>query len=219
MNKKILIVDDDQSIGDMVEELLSKNSYAVTRAYSGSEALMLISSDPPDLILLDLMLPGISGEALLPHIKNIPVIVVSAKVDTDDKVSTLMGGAADYITKPFDTKELLARISVQLRKNVNPEVLAFADIKLYVNDFSVTVCDKPVKLTKSEYAVLLILMRGGGKVVTKERIMTEIERLTPDCEENSLRTHIVNLRQKLRNAGSGDCIEAVWGIGYKLTQE
>lgn len=216
MDKKILIVDDDKSIGDMVEELLKKNGYSVMRAYSGVEALMLITSAPPDLILLDLMLPGICGEDLLPHIKNIPVIVVSAKVGVDDKVSTLLGGAADYVTKPFDTKELLARISVQLRRNLNEGVLSFDNIKLYINDFSVTVGDKPVKLTKSEYAILLTLMKSGGKVVTKERIMTEIESLTPDCEENSLRTHIGNLRQKLKHAGGRDCIEAVWGIGYKL---
>ena len=114
--KTILIVDDDIYIGDMLEELLTKENYAVARAYSGTEALLYLSSRRPDLILLDLMLPGLSGEELLPLIKDIPVIVVSAKAEVSDKVDLLLGGAADYITKPFDTSELLARITVQLRK-------------------------------------------------------------------------------------------------------
>lgn len=214
--KKILIVDDDAAIGDMVEELLKKNGYEVARAYSGVEALTAITSSSPDLILLDLMLPGICGEALLPYINQIPTIIVSAKLGVDDKVSTLTGGAVDYITKPFDTKELLARIGVQLRKNENGAVLSFDNLTLNTADFSVTANGVPVKLTKSEYAVLLTLMKKSGKVVTREKIMTDIESLTPDCEENSLRTHIGNLRQKLRLADGKDHIEAVWGIGYKL---
>ena len=113
--KTILIVDDDVYIGDMLEEFLTKENYAVGRAYSGTEALLYLSSRRPDLILLDLMLPGLSGEELLPLIKDIPVIIVSAKAEVSDKVDLLLGGAADYITKPFDTSELLARITVQLR--------------------------------------------------------------------------------------------------------
>ena len=112
----ILIVDDDVCIGDMLEEILTKEGYRTARAYSGTEALMYLSSARPDLILLDLMLPGLSGEELLPLIKDIPVIVVSAKAETSDKVGLLLGGACDYITKPFDTAELLARITVQLRR-------------------------------------------------------------------------------------------------------
>ena len=113
--KEILIIDDDQYIGSMLEEVLLKKGYKVFRAYSGTEAVMFLSKNKPDIILLDLMLPGLSGEEVLKQIKDIPVIVVSAKIDVDDKVGVLLGGAADYITKPFDTKELLARISVQLR--------------------------------------------------------------------------------------------------------
>lgn len=112
----ILIVDDDVYIGDMLEEILTKEGYRAARAYSGTEALMYLSTARPDLILLDLMLPGLSGEELLPLIKGIPVIVVSAKAETSDKVELLLGGACDYITKPFDTAELLARITVQLRR-------------------------------------------------------------------------------------------------------
>ena len=119
--KKIAIIDDDLYIENMLEELLHGNRYDVLRAYSGTEALYLPSQNKPDLVLLDLvlldlMLPGLFGEEVLPHIEDIPVIVLSAKVDVQDKVNLLLGGAADYMTKPFDTKELIARITVQLRK-------------------------------------------------------------------------------------------------------
>ena len=112
----IAIVDDDAYIGDMLEELLRREGYGVLRAYSGTEALMLLEDRRPDLILLDLMLPGLNGEEVLPHLTGIPVIVLSARAAVEDKVDLLQGGAADYLTKPFDTRELLARIAVQLRR-------------------------------------------------------------------------------------------------------
>ena len=115
--KKILIVDDDVHIGNMLQELLIRQGYGVARAYSGTEALYVLKISSPDLVLLDLMLPGLNGEDVLPLIKDIPVIVVSAKTGTENKVDLLMQGAADYVTKPFDTQELLARIHVQLRKD------------------------------------------------------------------------------------------------------
>lgn len=113
--KNLLIIDDDLHIGNVLEEILTKEGYAVTRAYSGTEAVLALSNIRPDLVLLDLMLPGLSGEEVLPHIKGIPVIVMSAKTDVDHKAELLLGGAVDYITKPFNTKELLARIAVHLR--------------------------------------------------------------------------------------------------------
>ena len=219
MHKKlIMIVDDDVYIGDMLEELLTKNGYDTMRAYSGTEALLALSTRTPDLILLDLMLPGISGEDLLPKLKNIPVIAVSAKVGIESKINMLMNGAVDYITKPFDNRELLARISLRLRENstVAGESLDYGNIKLDTLNYSASVDKKEVKLTKTEYAILLVLMRNKDKVVTKERIMSEIEIYTPDCEDGALRTHIGNLRNKLRLAGGSDWIEAVWGIGYRL---
>ena len=113
--KNIFVVDDDINIGNMLEELLTKEGYRVTRAYSGTEAALILSSQRPDLVLLDLMLPGLDGRELLPALSGIPVIVVSARAGVADKVELLLGGAADYVTKPFDTQELLARIAVQLR--------------------------------------------------------------------------------------------------------
>lgn len=114
--KTIAVIDDDIYIGNMLEEVLRNNGYHVTRAYSGTEALLLLSQNSPDLVLLDLMLPGLSGEEILPKIQNIPVIVVSAKVDVQDKINLLLGGAADYMTKPFNTEELLARIACSQRR-------------------------------------------------------------------------------------------------------
>lgn len=111
----VAVVDDDCYIGNMLEEVLSRAGYSVLRAYSGTEALMLFDQIRPDLVLLDLMLPGQSGEEVLEKIKDIPVIVISAKMDIENKVNVLLNGAADYLTKPFEIEELLARITVQLR--------------------------------------------------------------------------------------------------------
>ena len=220
--KTILIVDDDVYIGDMLEELLTKENYDVGRAYSGTEALMYLSSRRPDLILLDLMLPGLSGEELLPLIKGIPVIVVSAKAEVSDKVSLLLGGAADYITKPFDTSELLARITVQLRKNDVPEssdILSYDTIRLNTETRAVTVSDTPVRLTQTEYAILKLLMANPSQVITKSVMLDRISEDTPDCTESSLKVHISNLRKKLKAVNGKDYIEAVWGIGFKLNEE
>ena len=220
--KTILIVDDDVYIGDMLEELLTKENYAVGRAYSGTEALMYLSSRRPDLILLDLMLPGLSGEELLPLIKGIPVIVVSAKAEVSDKVSLLLGGAADYVTKPFDTSELLARITVQLRKNDVPEssdILSYDTIRLNTETRAVTVSDTPVRLTQTEYAILKLLMANPSQIITKSVMLDRISEDTPDCTESSLKVHISNLRKKLKAVNGKDYIEAVWGIGFKLNEE
>ena len=140
--RKIAIIDDDIHIGDMLTEVLVQEGYSVLRAYSGTEALYLLSQNKPDLVLLDLMLPGLSGEEVLPHIENIPVIVLSAKVDVQDKVNLLLGGAVDYMTKPFDTKELLARITVHLRKAKQHEEIKFlsvGDLVLDMVSLSLTV--------------------------------------------------------------------------------
>ena len=127
--KKILVIDDDVHISDMIEEALTKEGYSILKAYSGTEAMYVLSKTSPDLILLDLMLPGLSGEELLPKIKDIPVIVISAKLDVDNKVRLLLDGAADYITKPFDLSELKARIIVALRSSRGKAgVMEFGDI-------------------------------------------------------------------------------------------
>lgn len=219
----ILIVDDDVYIGDMLEEILTKEGYRTARAYSGTEALMYLSSARPDLILLDLMLPGLSGEELLPLIKDIPVIVVSAKAETLDKVGLLLGGACDYITKPFDTAELLARITVQLRRAASAPapapVLTFRSLTLDIASHSVSVADTPVRLTQTEYAILKLLMQNPSQVIARSLLLDRISEDTPDCTESSLKVHVSNLRRKLKAVDGNDYIEAVWGIGFKLNEE
>lgn len=216
--KTIAIIDDDIYIGNMLEELLRGNGYDVIRAYSGTEALFLLSQSKPDLVLLDLMLPGLSGEAVLPKIQGIPVIVVSARVDVQDKVNLLLGGAADYITKPFDTAELLARIAVQLRKTGGSasNVLAVGDLRLDLTAHAVSVKGAEVRLTRTEYAILKLLMQNPQQVIAKSVMLDRISLDTQDCTEASLKQHVSNLRRKLRETGGGDYIESVWGIGFKL---
>lgn len=220
--KTIAIIDDDIPIGNMLEEVLEKEGYCVLRAYSGTEALYLLSERKPDLVLLDLMLPGLSGEEVLPRISGIPVIVVSAKVGIDDKVGLLLGGAADYVTKPFNIKELLARITVQLRKRENfveDTLLAVGDLKLNQVSHEVAVQEQAVRLTKTEYAILKLLMQNAGQVIAKSVILERIGEDTPDCTDSSLKQHISNLRRKLRDVSGKDYIEAVWGIGFKLREK
>ena len=219
---RILIIDDDMHIGNLLEETLSGQGYAVSRAYSGTEALLVLSGQKPDLILLDLMLPGLSGEELLPKIKDIPVIVVSAKIDPSNKVDLLLGGAADYVTKPFDMGELLARITVQLRNKNNPSegsALTFGDVTLHTDTRIVTVEDREIHLTRTEFAILKLLMQNPDQVIAKLTIIDKISEDTPDCTESSLKIHISNLRKKLRSVNGKDYIEAVWGIGFKMRGE
>ena len=218
--KKILIVDDDIQIGNLEQEVLEQHGYACARAYSGTEAVMLLDRERPDLILLDLMLPGFSGEEVLQKIGEIPVIVVSAKAGVDDKVALLLGGAQDYLTKPFSTKELLARVEVQLRKTGAPVSARYSagDIVMDQISHSVEISGKPVSLTRTEYAILKLLLQNPGQVIAKSVILDRISEDTPDCTESSLKTHISHLRTKLREAGGKEYIESVWGIGFKLAE-
>ena len=219
--KTIAIIEDDQHIGNVLERNLVREGFTVLRAYSGTEALYLLSQNTPDLILLDLMLPGLPGEEILPTMKGIPVIVVSAKVGIDDKVNLLLGGAVDYVTKPFNMKELLARITVHLRKDRGQElapVLKVADLNMNTASHEVTVNNISVRLTKTEYAILKLLMQNPNQAISKSVILEKICEDTPDCTEGSLKQHISNLRKKLRDAGEKEYIDSVWGIGFKLKE-
>ena len=215
---EILIIEDDMSIGNMLEKTLTNEGYAASRAYSGTEALLLLKESKPSLILLDLMLPGISGEELLPRLKGIPVIVMSAKTDSATKVDMLLGGAYDYITKPFDIDELLARITVALRKGrlEDSGMISCKGLTLDTQTHTVTVNETEIKLTRTEFAILKLLMQNPDKVVAKLTILDKISEDTPDCTESSLKQHISNLRKKLKADDGQDRIEAVWGIGFKL---
>ena len=214
----IAVIEDDLPIGNLLQEVLEKQGYAVRRAYSGTEALYLLEREKPDLALLDLMLPGLSGEEVLPHLAGVPVIVLSAKAGVEDKVRLLLGGAADYLTKPFQIPELLARIQVRLRERetAHSPVLRWEKLALDETSRQVTVEGVPVHLTRTEYALLKLLLEHQGRAVAKSVILDSISRDTPDCTESSLKQHVSNLRKKLRDAGAGDCIQSVWGIGFLL---
>ena len=158
----ILIVDDDIHIGNMLEEVLLKEGFAVLRAYSGTEALLLLTTARPNLVLLDLMLPGLSGEEVLKKLQGIPVIVISAKVDVDSKVELLLSGAADYVTKPFEIRELLARIQVVLRGEKIPpaEIFSFSELRLNTETKNVFFRENEIHLTRTEYGPLAHISRN-----------------------------------------------------------
>lgn len=218
----IAVIDDDIHIGDMLCEVLTREGYNVIRAYSGTEALYLIEQEHPNLILLDLMLPGLSGEEVLPHIKNIPVIVLSAKADVRDKIDLLLGGANDYMTKPFDINELLARIAVQMRKKeteYNTDKLSVGELTLDISEQSLFIKGIKVKLTRTEYAILKLLMLNPKRIISKSMLLDRISLDTPDCTDRSLKQHISNLRKKMQDVCGDDYIETVWGIGFKLTEK
>ena len=217
--KTIAVIDDDIHIGNFLEELLQQEGYAVLRAYSGTEALLLLERHWPDLVLLDLMLPGLSGEEVLAKIQDVPVMVVSAKVGVENRVSLLLKGAVDYLEKPFDSRELLARIAVHLRESAAAGLsapLEAGPLRLDPTSHTVTAAGKPVRLTKTEYAILKLFLQNPGQAIAKSVILDRISADTPDCTESSLKIHVSNLRRKLREATGTDFIESVWGIGFKL---
>lgn len=215
----ILIIDDDTYINNMLSEALTREGYQVSCAFSGTEALLLLQNLRPDLILLDLMLPGLSGDQLLPKISEIPVIVVSARTDPDEKVDLLLGGAVDYVTKPFALRELLARITVHLRTpsaRETRDILKTDTLSLDTTSHEVSISDQTQKLTKTEFAILKLLMCNPGQAISKSHILEKISADTPDCTEGSLKQHVSNLRKKLRELDDKEHIESVWGIGFRL---
>ncbi len=219
--KKILIVEDDSSTHHILQELLKANGYLTYHAYSGTEALLLLEKESYDLILLDLMLPGMSGEEMITKIKDIPMIVLSAKASSDDKVNCLLKGASDYITKPFDSKELLARIEVQLRKNAKfrlPEKLRYKELELENDHHTLLVSKEKIILTKTEYAIIKQLLLNPTQVITKNKLLDWIRMDTEDCDEASLRVHISNIRRKIRKHTNVEYIESIWGIGFKIKE-
>lgn len=217
----IAIIEDDTYIGGLLEETLTQEGYRVIRAYSGTEALLLLEKRRPDLILLDLMLPGLSGEELLPRLGGIPVIVLSARAGIDDKVKLLTEGAADYMTKPFDIRELLARIAVQLRKasQEDSSIITVSDLGLDTETQLLEINNQALHLTRTETAILKLLMQNPGHVIAKSVLLDRISLEVPDCTESSLKVHVSNLRRKLKTVSDKEYIESVWGIGFRLSAE
>ena len=222
----ILIVEDDMDINNLLVELLTTHKYEVVSAYSGTEAVLWLEKQSFDLVLLDLMLPGMSGEDVLEKIKkeyeDTCVIAVSAQDDIESKIHMLRGGADDYITKPFDTEELLVRVEVALRKknktNAKQEdIYCIRDLKLDTNNILVTLKGEPVSLTKREYLILKLLMSHPNRVYTKNNIFEVVWEEEFMGEDNAVNVHISNIRQKLAKIDPEDTyIQTVWGIGFKM---
>ena len=222
--KKILVVEDDVDIHLLIKDILEKERYKVISAYSGTEAILLIEKNDIDLILLDLMLPGLLGEEIIKKVKNIPIIVISAKISLEDKVNTLLSGANDYIVKPFEPKELLARIKVQLRMKNNKEnkELKYKDMFLDKMTQTLYIKNNKINLTKTEYTILKQLLLNPKQIITKTKLIqilnenNKVSTKTQLYDENSLKVHISNIRKKIRNVTTNEYIESVWGIGFKL---
>ena len=220
--KTILIVEDNTDIHNYIKEVLEKENYKVVDSYSGTEALMVLEREKVDLILLDLMLPGLNGEDIIKKVEDIPIIVISAKISPEDKVNALLSGANDYLTKPFSTEELLARIQVQFRidkdrkENHKNEKLTYKQMIFNQEDYTVCIGKSPLYLTKTEYAIMKQLLLNSKQVVTKSKLLECISQDALDCDENSLKVHISNIRKKIRKITEEEYIESVWGIGFKL---
>ena len=200
---KILIVEDEESIADLEKDYLELSGFEVEVANDGQTGLEKALSGDFDLVILDLMLPGISGEELLPQIQNIPVIVVSAKTGVDDKVGLLLGGAVDYLTKPFDTKELLARINIRLRESIRTTqfpIYNYGELNIDETSRKVSLEDKTVNLTRTEFAILKLLIQNPGQVIAKSVLLDRISLDTPDCTENSLKMQHVTVMEIWQSA-------------------
>ena len=223
--KKILIVEDDTDINNLLFTALKKQGYTATQAFSGTEAKMLLKMENFALILLDLMLPGISGEEVLEFIKeqgNSAVIILTAKDTLDDKVNLLIAGADDYITKPFELQEVLARVQVQLRRGVqggNNNVISHKQMVLDREKFQIEVGGKLLgKITKQEFSILELLLKHPKQVFSKEDIFEYAWEEPYMGETKTLDVHISNIRKKIKEVTKEEYIETVWGIGYRLQQ-
>lgn len=228
MNKTILIIEDDTEINNMLQILLRNNGYNTLSAYSGTEGI-LVHGEKTDLILLDLMLPGRSGEDIINDLKqkhNVPIIVMSAIHDINKKVDLFDLGADDYVTKPFHNDELLARISARLRNTENNNFSAesrkitYKDIVLDKSDFSVKCSGKPIELSKHEFDLLCLLMENPNRTCTKSMIYDYVWDYENSADDNTLNVHISKIRKKLKECNpKEDYIETVWGIGYRLKKK
>ena len=236
---KILIVEDDNDINSMIRTALSKEGYECVSAFSGTEALLRLEVDKYDLVILDLMLPGVEGQEVLKKARekmNIPFIVLSAKDELDTKVDLLTVGANDYMTKPFELKELLVRIQVQLRmSSVNASNLAtsnqdssdisgakrrntldYKELSLDLNSKALIVNGNSITLTAQEYKIMELFLKNPGKVFSKNEIYEYAWDDYYMGEDKTIYVHISNIRQKIKKFTQQEYIETVWGLGFKL---
>lgn len=221
----ILIIEDDTDINNVIAEALSKAGYACTQAFSGTEGLLYAQSRAFSLVLLDLMLPGMTGEAVLPKLKeklHAPVIVISAKDGLDSKVALLTAGAEDYLTKPFELQELLARVAVQLRRfgggKPQKRLLTYKEMELCESTFTVRVKGQELTLTKQEFKILELLLSHPDRVYSKQDIYDYAWDDVYIGEDKTINVHISNIRKKIKAVTEEEYIETVWGIGFRLAR-
>ncbi|WP_414841668.1 response regulator transcription factor [Enterococcus saccharolyticus] len=218
---KILIVEDDVEISQLLQVIVQKMALEAVPAYSGTEALFQLEKQLFDLVLLDLMLPGLSGEDVLTKIRqstDIPVLILSARTEIEEKVTLLKMGADDYVTKPFNQEEVAARIDVQLRKKVGQKAtqLMWKELVMDVNRLTVRVANQELSLTNSEFDILELLMRSPEQAFSKKKIYEAIWKGTYVGDDNTISVHISHLRKKIAVVSSEEYIKTIWGIGFML---
>lgn len=227
MDKKIeiLIVEDDNDINKLLSDMVDISGYNSKSAYSGTEALIYLKENEFDMILLDLMIPGINGEELLEKIRqnySMPIIVISAKDDKNTKIDMLKSGADDFISKPFDIDETIARIVSNLRryklssKQVSEKILIVNEIKINKDTRDVFINDNNINLTSREFSLLELFVTNPKKVFTKSNLFESVWKEEYMGDDNTISVHISNLRNKISKYANSDYIKTVWGIGYKL---
>ena len=225
MQYRILVIEDDTDINNVIADTLTKAGYICTQAFSGTEALLYLERENYALAVMDLMLPGLSGEDLLPKLKekqSIPVIVVSAKDGLDSKINLLTSGAEDYITKPFEIQELVARVGVQIRRfagsEETPKLLQYKDLVLNQASFTASANGEEIVLTKQEFKILELLLSYPNKVFSNQDIYDYAWNDIYIGEDKTINVHISNIRKKLKVVSSEEYIETVWGIGFRLAR-
>lgn len=221
MAKKVLIIEDDNDINNIISEFLTKNGFSCKKVYSGTEALIYLN-DNFDLFILDLMLPGLAGEEVIGELRKVtsaPVLVLSSKDSMDSKLALLKGGADDYMTKPFNLEELLARANILTKRSgfsSSKQTLSYKSIKLDTNNYQAYVDYNPLSLTKSEFKILELLISNPKQVFTKENLYEYSQGDYYLATDNSINVHISNIRKKIKKYTDEEYIETVWGIGFKL---
>lgn len=225
--EKILIVEDDSDINGLLCKILEKEGFETVGAYSGSEALLRLSVEHFDMMLLDLMIPGISGEEVIKQIREkeneIPVLVLTAKASLEDKVSVLNLGADDYLTKPFENEEVVARVNARLRRfrknkstDKEGQKLQYKNLVLDKEARTCQVKGQEISLTVLEFDILTLLLEHPDKVYSKENIYQAVWKENYIGEDSTVSVHISNIRKKIAALDEEEYIKTVWSIGFKL---
>ena len=225
MSRSVLIVEDDRNIAELLQMYLEKEGYTVTVAFDGGQGLAKFRSVQPDLVLLDVMMPVMDGWAVCRAIRaesRTPVIMLTAKGETDDKVAGLKAGADDYITKPFEMREVLARIEAVLRRTVGEPVetsarrLTFDNIVIDMDAFELIVAGKKTDIPPKEMELLYFLASSPNRVYTRNQLLDEVWGFDYFGDSRTVDVHIKRLREKLENVSEKWCLKTVWGVGYKF---